>query len=216
MAIFKKKYFFLLVLVVPFVMYGQKKDSINTKYLALYIAPSQILFGDIPIGIEQKLSKKLHHECFVQTKISSPILNLYDFNKGFGVKYFLKYDLTKSKTTNFFLDIGYSFSYLYFKNKMSRSPIQNNDINGSQKKYNMSLLRINNALITGFSFQQTIYKKIYTGLNLFFLLGKNKLNYEIKDDEFAKDYSLTSPYSIKSTNNFYNINLIIKLGYEIY
>ena len=93
---FTKTYKLLILICFPFLFYGQK-DTLKVKRLAVYVSPSQVFFGDIPLGIEHQLTKRISHELFVYVKTFNPIINIYEYNKGLGVKYFFNYTFYKRK-----------------------------------------------------------------------------------------------------------------------
>jgi len=195
-----------------------QKDSAKTKHLAVYVSPSQVFFGDIPFGIEHKITKKIFHECFFQFKVANPISNVYNFNKGFGFKYFLKYNLLRSKKNYLCLNLGYNYRNVFFTNKNEITPFYQSQgvMADISPKYNTDLRRIKNSLIFGFSFESRLFKKLYYGANLFFEYSTQIDNYTIKDSRFDLHYNYDNPYYLQRTNYYYSINFIFKLGYEIY
>lgn len=212
----KNIYKFLFIVLFPCVIIAQK-DSLKLNHLMVYTSPSQILFGDVPLGLEHRFSKKISHELFLQFKVSGPILNLFNFNRGYGLNYFLKYDFINSRKNTLSFDLGYSYTKSSFENKKDIDPLfriyGNVDI---PRQYNMSVSRISSAIITGISFNREILRRIYTGANFLFECGKNKLNYEINDQNFKTDYATQVPYYLETKNFYYRINFIIKIGYKIY
>lgn len=214
MALIKKIFTTLFLITLPLLFYGQK-DSLKTKRLAIYVSPSQILFGDVPIGIEHSLTKRISHELFIQFKVTGPILNLYNFDQGFGCKYFFKYNLLKSKKTFLHLNLGYNYRNIFFANKQETTPIYN-ALTEIQPKFNASLRKINNSLVTGLSFESKLFKQFYYGANLFFEYGQYKNIYNINDPKFERYYNQDVPYNLEEKSNYYSINFVIKIGYEIF
>lgn len=212
--------FFLFLINLPLLFYGQN-DSLKTKRLAIYVSPSQILFGDIPIGIEHSLTKKFSHELFLQFKCFNSVVPFYLYNKGFGGKYFLKYSIYKNKQINLSLNLGYGYRYFYFNNKLDNAPVNNADIPvasqgiSSPTKYILNKKIIVNTAIIGLSFERKLASKIYIGINAFFEYGVRKQIILINDENFAAKYGINIPYILNSNNKYYTGNFILKIGYEI-
>ena len=213
------------IILINYIFCSLLLISQNEKTISkfkIYTSPSQILMGDIPIGVEHHLYKRLSHELFLQVKCFNSLFPFYKFNRGIGGKYFFNYSFFNLNKVVFKANFGYGYRYFYYNNKLDIPPVAendivlNNNISSMPNEYLMSKKINTNTLIIGLSSEVKVFKKMQFGVNLFFEYGIKKNWLQVNDPEFALNYNINSPYILSNTKNYNNIHLIFKLGYAIY
>lgn len=105
----------LHILLLFFCLQASANDSIKRHQFYLHTIPSNLLVGDVSLGIEHLYKKRLSHEFQAYLKCFSPVFLNYD--KGFRFNYQLKYNVINRSHFRMSVNLSTSYKEAGFTNK---------------------------------------------------------------------------------------------------
>lgn len=188
-----KKIMATIILLTTTLSIASGQDTLNKNRFYINTYPSNLLAGDISIGIEHLYKKRISHELMFFFKTFSPNIGYYKYDKGIRLNYLVKYNFINRKYFRMSGNVSFDYKNSYFHNK---------------EDYWREQLMTDYGQITTISFLMDREIKAYgvgVGLTLNFRISR-KLS--IGSDLLFEFLNTQVSYSVKSTikgdiNNYY-------------
>lgn len=203
-------------------VYGQ--DTLRKNRFIINTYPSNIMAGDVSIGIEHVYKKRLSHEFMFYYKVFSPDATYYKYDKGCRINYLLKYNFINRKYFRMSANISLVYKDLYFKNKedywyekfmTDRGPIKGITflIDREIKAYGIGC---------GLTLNFRITSKISIGSDIIVEYLKTQKSYSVKEtikgdiSNYYSYYDVSVPTNYASRyHNRYSLFPTLKVSYQL-
>lgn len=96
---------------------ASKQDTLKKNRVHLITYPSNLLAGDISIGLEHLYKKRISHELMFFFKMFSPNIGNYKYDKGVRLNYLVKYNFINRKYFRLSGNVSFDYKNSYFHNK---------------------------------------------------------------------------------------------------
>jgi len=162
--------------------------------------PSNLLVGDISLGVEHLYKKRFSQEFQAYLKCFKP--TMFVFDKGFRLNYQLKYNIIQRQYFRMSINVSTSYKEASFHNKKSYWS-EHNELYGDLKPQyimdrEMAIFGIGGGICLTFK----ISKHFYIGNELLLEISKEKKSYVVKE----KQLNLSNNYAPLSEPYYYNSN----------
>ncbi|MBI3519076.1 MAG: hypothetical protein HY062_06925 [Bacteroidetes bacterium] len=195
-------------------------DSLKKNTVYIHTMPSNLLVGDISLGVEHLYKKRFSQEFQAYWKCFKPAILIYD--KGFKLNYQLKYNVIHRQYFRMSVNVSTSYKEAGFHDKKSYWSEQKEFYGDMRPQYimdrEMALFGIGGGI--GLTFK--ISKHLYIGNELLLEICKEKKSYVVKAEQkpLTNEYiPLAEPYYYNSItfSGFQKCNPIfnIKLSYRL-
>ena len=182
----KKAFFIVFVFCQCSRLCGQDppvEPFISKHGLFLHYYPSALVGGDLSVGLEYQSKKNLSLEFAFNHKLFTP--GIYHYNKGYRLNYLLKYDLSRTESFRFSIDLSAMYMNIYFKDKTVDYYYYELSSQNSAS-YPYLTLKEDRRLEEygagiGLSMHLRIYKNLFAGSDLIFNAVKTRTIYNITD-----------------------------------
>lgn len=211
------------VVVVIFLSFGFLsmvfgQDTLRKNQIMINTYPSNLLAGDISLGVEHLYKKRLSHEFMFFYKVFSPEAYYYKYNKGFRLNYLMKYNFVNRKYFRMSGNISFVYRKIYFHNKEDYWFEKLSTDLGPIKTYTFLMDRQikNYGAGVGFTMNFKVSHRISLGNDFMFELLNTQKSYTVKKSikgEIPNYYELSTPTTYVSKHyTTYRLFLTLKVS----
>lgn len=200
------------------------QDTLRKNRFIINTYPSNLLAGDISLGIEHVYKRRLSHEFMFFYKMFSPDATYYKYDKGFRLNYLMKYNFINRKYFRMSGNISLVYKDLYFKNKEDYwyEKLTNDD--GPIK--GITFLMDRNIKAYGIGFGLTlnfrITSKISIGSDIIIEYLKTQNSYSVKESIKGDITNYSAYYDVSVPTNYvsryftrYSLFPTLKISYQL-
>ena len=209
-------YFFLLG------VYAQ--DTLRKNRVIINTYPSNLLAGDISIGLEHVYRKRLSHEFMFFYKVFSPNTTFYKYDKGFRLNYLIKYNFINRKYFRMSGNISLVYKDLYYNNKEDYWYEKFTTEHGLIKEITFLMDRKIKAYGVGFGLTLNfrITSKISIGSDIMIEYLKTQKSYSVKESIKGDITDYSSYFGVSVPTNYvsryytrYSLFPTLKVSYQL-
>jgi hypothetical protein len=214
-----------IILLNCFLLVVRGQDTPRKNRFIINTYPSNLLAGDISIGIEHIYKKRLSHEFMFFYKVFSPDATYYKYDKGLRLNYLMKYNFINRKYFRMSGDISLVYKNVYFKNKEDYWYEKLTSDRGPLKGITFLMDREIKAYGIGFGLTLNfrITSKISIGSDIIVEYLKTQKSYSVKETikgdisnySFYYDISVPTNY-VSRYHTRYSLFPTLKISYQLY
>lgn len=210
-----------IFLLLGFLLTLRGQDTVRRNQIIINTYPSNLLVGDISIGIEHLYRKRLSHEFMFFYKVFSPETYYYKYNKGFRLNYLIKCNFINRKYFRMSGNMSFVYKKIYFHDKEDYWFEKLSTDLGPIKTYTFLMDRQikNYGLGIGFGMNFRVSHRISIGNDFMFEILNTQKSYTVKKSikgEMPSYYELSIPTAYVSKYYItYHLFPILKISYHL-
>lgn len=178
-----KKIIVLIIVLFSSHQLFSNNDSIVKHKLFITSIPSNLLIGDISLGVEYLFKKRFSHEFQAYLKCFNPINIFGKYNQGYRFNYQFKYNFINRKYIRATVNLTTSYLEYSFKNKEDYWYETNPDLSSSSSATYLMDREIKLFGVgLGIGLNIKLSKRFYLGSDMLFELSKGYRSYTVKQN----------------------------------
>jgi hypothetical protein len=219
-----KKIVATIILLNFFLLGVYAQDTLKKNRFIINTYPSNLLVGDISLGIEHVYRKRLSHEFMFFYKVFSPNATFYKYDKGFRLNYLIKYNFIHRKYFRMSGNISLVYKDLYYNNKEDYWYEKFTTDHGLIKEITFLMDRKIKAYGIGFGLTLNfrITSKISIGSDIMIEYLKTQKSYSVKESIKGDITNYSSYYGVSVPTNYvsryytrYSLFPTLKVSYQL-
>ena len=218
----------ITTIMIFFFLFVQGQDTLRKNRFVVNTYPSNLLAGDISVGVEHIYKKRLSHEFMFFVKVFSPSnvfgpnLSFYKYDKGVRLNYLIKYNFINRKYFRMSGNMSFIYKDIYFRDKEDYWSEKFMTDLGPIKSYTFLMDREIKAYGVGFGFSINfrITSRISIGNDFIFEFLNTQKSYTVKKSikgeipSYYYDLSIPSTYVGKYFTT-YSLFPTLKVSYSL-